>query len=193
LVPEEKSMRKLLLATLSILAISTAGQAAVITDLGVDPTSATGHFSNNVFGATFNDQYTFSLSGATQFITFASATNDFVQASNIITNFTGQLFNSGLDGLPGGGDDFAVNPPASAVNCPTNPGGCQVLAGTALLGPGNYFLEISGTGQGTAGYGGDLTTTAVAAVPEPSTWAMMLLGFVGLGLFGMRPRSRINA
>jgi hypothetical protein len=26
----------------------------------------------------------------------------------------------------------------------------------------------------------------VAAVPEPSTWAMMLLGFVGLGYAGFR-------
>jgi hypothetical protein len=27
---------------------------------------------------------------------------------------------------------------------------------------------------------------APAAVPEPSTWAMMLLGFVGLGYVGYR-------
>ena len=27
-------------------------------------------------------------------------------------------------------------------------------------------------------------------VPEPSTWAMMLLGFVGLGLLGYRSKAR---
>jgi hypothetical protein len=30
----------------------------------------------------------------------------------------------------------------------------------------------------------------VAAVPEPSTWAMMLLGFVGLGLMAYRRKSK---
>jgi hypothetical protein len=38
----------------------------------------------------------------------------------------------------------------------------------------------------------DLSVTG-AAVPEPSTWAMMLLGFAGLGFVGYRrtckPRS----
>jgi PEP-CTERM motif-containing protein len=30
------------------------------------------------------------------------------------------------------------------------------------------------------------------AVPEPSTWAMMLLGFVGLGLTGYRQRRKAS-
>lgn len=35
-----------------------------------------------------------------------------------------------------------------------------------------------------------LTVETVAAVPEPSTWAMMILGFLGLGTFAYRRRSR---
>lgn len=35
-----------------------------------------------------------------------------------------------------------------------------------------------------------LTTDTVAAVPEPSTWAMLLLGFGGLGFLAYRRRSR---
>ena len=35
--------------------------------------------------------------------------------------------------------------------------------------------------------GGSLTTTAIGAVPEPVTWAMMLVGFGALG-FGLRRR-----
>jgi hypothetical protein len=31
---------------------------------------------------------------------------------------------------------------------------------------------------------GIFTLTQVAAVPEPSTWAMMVLGFAGLGFMG---------
>jgi hypothetical protein len=33
-------------------------------------------------------------------------------------------------------------------------------------------------------------TTAVAAVPEPSTWAMMILGFAGVGFMAYRQKSR---
>jgi probable HAF family extracellular repeat protein len=34
--------------------------------------------------------------------------------------------------------------------------------------------------------------SAAAIVPEPSTWAMMLLGFAGLGFVGDRTNSRVN-
>jgi hypothetical protein len=36
----------------------------------------------------------------------------------------------------------------------------------------------------------DVTTAAVASVPEPSTWAMMLLGFLGLGFVAYRRKNR---
>jgi hypothetical protein len=36
----------------------------------------------------------------------------------------------------------------------------------------------------------DLTITQVAAVPEPSTWAMMVLGFAGLGFMAYRRKSK---
>ena len=36
----------------------------------------------------------------------------------------------------------------------------------------------------------DTVELNVAAVPEPSTWAMMLLGFVGLGLMAYRQKSK---
>jgi hypothetical protein len=36
------------------------------------------------------------------------------------------------------------------------------------------------------GYTGPGTTETTTAVPEASTWAMMLIGFAGLGYFGYR-------
>ena len=33
---------------------------------------------------------------------------------------------------------------------------------------------------------------SVSVVPEPSTWALMLLGFAGLGYAGLRPRRAIS-
>ena len=179
-------MRKLLLAATALLALTTAGNALIITDLGNNPNSATGHFSNSVLGTTFDDQYPFHLINFDQFVSFASATNDFLNAGDFITGFTGQLFGSGANGVPGGGDDVAFNVPVLAVPCPDNPTGCQVLAGSAILAAGNYFLNISGTGGGTAGYGGNLTTTSVA-VPAPIVGA----GIPGLvaacfGMVGLR-------
>ena len=35
-----------------------------------------------------------------------------------------------------------------------------------------------------------VSVTLNAAVPEPSTWAMMLIGFCGIGAAAMRSRSR---
>jgi hypothetical protein len=174
-------MRKLLLATTALLALTTASQAAFVNTLGNNPTSATGHFSNAVNNSTFVDDFTFTLSGGTQFVAFASATNDFAGPGDFIANFTGQLFSFGTDLLPFTADDFAVNPIATPHPCADNPDNCQALSGSALLAAGGYYLQFTGTGGGTAGYGGDLTTAAVAAVPEPATWLMMILGFAGIG------------
>ena len=184
-------LKKLLVTTALLAGLAAPASAAVIADLGVNPRSLQGHFSNAVGGAVFTDQYTFELSGGVPaYITFASATNDYTggtAGTDFITGFTGQLFNAGGDGLVGGGDDFAVNAPVLAVGCPGNPGGCQILAGQAILAPGDYFLQISGDGGGTSGYGGNLT---VAAVPEASTWLMMLAGFAGLGFMANRKRDQ---
>ena len=157
-------------AAVLMLAAAPA-DADIIEDLGVNPTSAQGDFSNSVGGATFSDQYTFQLVGGPQFLAFASATNVFTQASDIITSFSGQLFEQ--VGAVGGGDDIAVNPIVFAVPCPTDPTGCQVLAGSATLDPGSYYLNLEGVGGGTSGYGGNLTTFAV---PGP---------IVGAGLPGL--------
>ena len=42
------------------------------------------------------------------------------------------------------------------------------------------------TGTGLVGSGPDVTVTVFTPVPEPSTWAMMLLGFAGVGFMAYR-------
>jgi hypothetical protein len=87
---------------------------------------------------------------------------------------------------------------ASAVfsSVPNNIGGLDLTvsgSGTATLTgfdptPGSFRL----TSQGATG-GGNFTfsaTTVVAGVPEPSTWAMMILGFVGLGFMAYRRKDK---
>jgi hypothetical protein len=56
---------------------------------------------------------------------------------------------------------------------------------------GNLYINLQNV---TATTGGstivDFTTGAVGAVPEPSTWAMMLLGFAGVGFMAYRRKSK---
>ena len=60
-----------------------------------------------------------------------------------------------------------------------------------LLGAGNHTLTVTGniTSGPSASYSG---TINFAAVPEPATWAMMLLGFGGIGM-AMRRRRQAPA
>lgn len=60
------------------------------------------------------------------------------------------------------------------------PGGVNTLSLVGRLNPP--------TGQGSAGFGGNVTFAAANAVPEPATWAMFIMGFGALG-FGLRRRN----
>ena len=59
-----------------------------------------------------------------------------------------------------------------------------------LLAPGPHTINLIGTltGNLAASYSGTLNVQ-VAPVPEPATWAMMLIGFAGVGM-AMRRRRR---
>ena len=103
---------------------------------------------------------------ANQFGNVGSATSTFD------FRFQGDLLLGVIDSL-----DFSI-----VVN------GAQIFTGSSVnddvinlgfLGP-NIDLTIEG--EGVFAFGGAVT----AAVPEPSTWAMMLLGFAGLGYAGYR-------
>lgn len=185
-------MKRSALAIAALLATPMAGNAAIITDFGLDPTSATGAFQHSLgtLSGAFDDQYTFRLDQAMT-LTIASVTNVFAQPSDRITNFTGSVLFAGANGVPGGGDDVFVIGPVSAGACLNQPVTvCQGFAGSAFLNAGNYFLDISGIANGSSGYGGNLATFA-AAVPGPVAGA----GFPGIlaglvGLWGLNKRRR---
>ena len=65
------------------------------------------------------------------------------------------------------------------------------LAGLPL-GAGTYTLTIQGTRGRSGSFGGNVAFEADAPhVPEPATWAMMLLGFGAVGWQLRRRRSRL--
>jgi hypothetical protein len=53
---------------------------------------------------------------------------------------------------------------------------------------GTYEVDAGGLGIGS----GNFVLTAVAAVPEASTWAMMILGFVGVGFMAYRRKNHMT-
>jgi hypothetical protein len=179
-------MRNLLLA--AALLMPAVANAAVITDLGVNPTSAQGAFSHDPGAGPFDDQLTFRLVGGPQFLTIASVTNTFASLPDFIAQFSGSVFNT-VDGIVGNGNDVRVIGPAAATACLVTPD-CQGFSGSALLDPGSYYLDVSGIAGATAGYGGNLST---AAVPGP----MLGAGLPGLVLgmlawLGLRRRRLVS-
>jgi len=62
---------------------------------------------------------------------------------------------------------------------------------TTFIPAGQYTLNIYGNNSNTGSLGGSITITE--AVPEPATWAMMLIGFGAIGWQLRRRRSPVLA
>ena len=180
-------MRKFLLAAALLASTAVAANAATIGSLGINPNSTSGAFQSLPTGTggtgtgLFTDRFDFSLVGGPAFLTIASATNVYAKASDFITNFEGSVWFTNNTATTA--DDIAVIGPVAATACPIVPN-CQGFAGSTLLTlVGDYYLQLTGSGGGTSGYGGNL---AVAEVPIPGGLALFATGLVGLGLLRRR-------
>jgi hypothetical protein len=153
---------------------------------------------------------TFDLATNTQGPDFATAPNASVFALRVIPDgaFTGDVLAAdsadavlfGANGsliksydLPGnGGQDFSLN---------LDPNGTDFWTGDSVSGliwevniATGAIDEQFNTGHAGTFFGlsvfGEITSGGGGTVPEPSTWAMMLLGFLGLGALGYRRTRR---
>jgi PEP-CTERM motif len=212
-------MRKFVLSLIgaSALAISSAASAVVILPgapvrPGSDPstsfitsplvvtpattgviTATIGH--TGITGGDFMDQFLFSIgmtgagtigAGSGSIITSATA---FLDTTDL--DITSVIFNNGTS-------DFAANlvlRDAAGNMCTTRGSGTcgtsegYALSGVPIIGGALNSLSVTGFSRGAGSYGGNLTFTPNSAVPEPATWAMMLLGFGAIGFQLRRKRS----
>jgi len=113
---------------------------------------------------------------------------DFVDGSHQFKSF---IYSNGVyttDSLPGGEMSYGINNAGDIV------GGDILLSHdeqlTNLIFPENPGLIVGGTlGTGLNDQGQVVGIYFGRSVPEPSTWAMLLLGFAGIG-FATYRRSR---
>ena len=66
------------------------------------------------------------------------------------------------------------------------------LANAFLTTGANNVLTVQGRNNGDGAFSGTLVFAAASAVPEPSTWAMMLIGFGAVGFSVRRKRRPAN-
>ena len=171
-------MRKLLLGLLgaSALSLASAANAAIITDPVDGPTLEA--FGSDFFGTSrsesegtgaFTDVFNFMLTD--DWLTNAQASSIILRGVDI--DFTSIL----LDG-------FAF------VQTGFDPAAEVWELDPVLLAAGPHVITVNGSSAGTTGGGSYSGTINVAPpVPEPATWAMLLLGFGAVG-FTMRRRRR---
>jgi hypothetical protein len=70
--------------------------------------------------------------------------------------------------------------------------GSQALSDVAVTGPGGNVGSFIGDQNLGVNLNGVYNGPPVAAVPEPSTWAMMLLGLAGAAFAGRRAKNRLQ-
>jgi hypothetical protein len=107
------------------------------------------------------------------------------------TSLNGTTFSHlGSDGLLAGG----LLPSTDVYTITLTENSASPITGVFLKVINDGSLPFNGPGrQPTNGnfVVTELTADAVAAVPEPSTWAMLILGFAGVGFMAYRRRDQV--
>jgi hypothetical protein len=113
---------------------------------------------------------------------------------NIGTSTPGVTFTSGTlalwNAMTSSFNTVATLGLGSTVCCGAN---SSIGLAPQLFTAGTYRLTFNGTSTVAGADSGTVTIAAAGAVPEPATWAMMLLGFGGIGMAMRRRRKPVLA
>jgi hypothetical protein len=199
------------LIAFSILTFGTvpAARAEVLTNGGFDTTLAPWVASggigagltsaaivgfNTTFGSasgTLSQSFTLASGGMFDYAFKAGRSESFCGCDDVALTFSvtidGIELSSALPAFDGAGSRSVL-----ALNLNSN------YSGTVALGASThefaFHFSRGGSGFGRSPYFGidgvSLVQQQVSAVPEPSTWAMMLLGFAGVGFIAYRRKSK---
>jgi len=169
-------------AALGAMTAATGANAAVITPV-ID--SGAGSFQNpsvtcGAAAAPCNFTDTVSFVTPTGFNTVSTIINSTFNTTNPATNlnFTSVVLNNGTT-------NFGFN----VVNGVFDQASRELIP---LVANATNVITITGTSAGDASYSGTLSFGQVAAVPEPATWALMLVGFGAVGFSMRRKRAGAN-
>ncbi|MGY3346668.1 hypothetical protein ACVWXP_003815 [Bradyrhizobium sp. USDA 4463] len=168
----------LIVGSLLAALCASPGNASVVFDAGINPdgfTTGHGPISGNFSkGATAPVYEKFSLTHISDLLAgFATNNIGTLELFSCAGNCTGTS-------IPTAGTLLASAPVISLIS------GAGI---DKILGAGSYFTEyVYGGLPGTKPSGLFVGDVVVTAVPEPATWAMMLMGFMGVGLVAYRRR-----
>ncbi|MBL8506067.1 FxDxF family PEP-CTERM protein [Methylobacillus glycogenes] len=159
------------LVSATLLVAASSAYATDVVDLG-ELNAGLNTYTETVAAGSFSTNFTFSLADATSGVFSLNQlplTNAGVKVFDI-TNLTFNLYSANDTWLAGSvaGGEFSF----------------------ANLASGNYYLTVAGTANGVAGgiYSGAIS---IAAVPEPSSVAMLMIGFAALGAVARRRKTKL--
>jgi hypothetical protein len=202
-------MKKLLLATTAVLAFATSNAWADVQVLDMlsgtgDNVVADSSSTNSALGH-LNGQHldVVRYTNLTTGFTFAANGNDIkIGNTNMVTDQVFDPTNTFVVGtttevfsLTGTGDvHLAVNATDGTFNFDlgTIGNGQSGFTVNAINGEVINSLTLTDSTGGILSFEHNRIETAVAAVPEPATWGMMLLGFIGLGFAFKNKRRKVS-
>jgi hypothetical protein len=169
---------------IAAMALASAGASAMEYSQGTITSGKTYFDVKDVGVGSFADTFSFTI--ASPLFTGGSVSDLPISFTLTFPPFsTVNLYNiTGLNVKLYGG---AVGSGSLLFDLDSNPlSSADYKAGSGLFDVGNYYFAVSGTGAGALGGKYQFAVTAIAPVPEPESYALLLAGLGVMGTIALR-------